>query len=91
MYFFFILKIFLITKIKFLNMSKFYFEKYFTPTEENLDLNNFFYPLDKIKNWNKIYGHKGFIQYQFVIPYKLAGITISNILNILKKIILIHI
>ena len=29
---------------------------------------NFFYPLDKIKNWYKLYGKKGFIQYQFVVP-----------------------
>lgn len=28
----------------------------------------FFYPLDIIKGWNKIYGKKGFIQYQMVIP-----------------------
>ena len=28
----------------------------------------FFYPLDVINEWNKIYGKKGFIQYQMVIP-----------------------
>lgn len=28
----------------------------------------FFYPLDSLKGWNKIYGKKGFIQYQMVIP-----------------------
>lgn len=33
-----------------------------------VDLESFFYPLDAIHNWNKIYGKKGFIQYQFVIP-----------------------
>ena len=29
---------------------------------------SFFYPLDVINEWNKIYGKKGFIQYQMVIP-----------------------
>lgn len=33
-----------------------------------VSLDSFFYPLDSIHNWNKIYGKKGFIQYQFVIP-----------------------
>ena len=33
----------------------------------------FFYPLDVINEWNKIYGKKGFIQYQMVIPKENIG------------------
>lgn len=33
-----------------------------------VDLDTFFYPLDAVHNWNRIYGKNGFIQYQFVIP-----------------------
>lgn len=31
-------------------------------------LDTFFYPLDRVGNWNLLYGRKGFTQYQVVLP-----------------------
>ncbi len=42
----------------------------------------FFYPLDAILHWNRGYGKKGFIQYQFVIPLEAK----NGLIDILNKI-----
>lgn len=42
--------------------------------DQQVSLESFFYPLDALDNWNRLYGKKGFVQYQFVLP-KANGIT----------------
>ena len=44
----------------------------------------YFYPLDSIQNWNRLYGRNGFTQYQFVLP-KAAGL--EGMTRILTKIV----
>lgn len=46
-----------------------------------IDYNTFFYPLDAINNWNRIYGKNGFSQYQFVIPKKDSKQALKEILS----------
>jgi FAD/FMN-containing dehydrogenase len=65
--------------------------------KEFVHYEKFFFPLDAIDNWNKGYGKKGFVQYQFVIPEKdsrknlveilemIAGSGCTPFLNVFKK------
>ncbi|HEY9048626.1 MAG TPA: FAD-binding oxidoreductase [Ohtaekwangia sp.] len=80
--------------VKFLNTALYFMQKGGKPIAH---YDKFFYPLDMINNWNRGYGKRGFIQYQFVLPMEngkenirkiLTEITQSNcvpFLNVLKK------
>ncbi len=50
-------------------------------SESIVDFETFFYPLDGIYHWNRIYGRRGFTQYQFVLPKETSRQGLEEILD----------
>ena len=59
-------------------------------------IESYFFPLDVLRNWNRLYGSRGFQQYQFVVPLgaeealativrRLRGSPLPTFLAVLKK------
>ena len=45
----------------------------------------YFYPLDGLRNWNRLYGRKGFFQYQCVIPPENSRDAVRDLLAMVTK------
>lgn len=55
------------------------------PGTRRVDMDAYFYPLDRLGHWNRLYGRSGFIQYQFCLPEPRAYDTIASILHTMQR------
>lgn len=75
--------------------NKVFYAAHPTAIGKIVDYDRYFYPLDAIHHWNRLYGRKGFAQYQATLPHeskqglikmleKLAGSRRASFLAVLK-------
>lgn len=70
-------------------LRAFNFAKYHSEREQvscsRVYYDRFFYPLDRISSWNRLYGSPGFYQYQFVIPLENIHFKTKELLKLINK------
>ena len=65
--------------------NELYYRKAATGRRESIvHYEPFFFPLDGIRNWNRLYGSSGFLQYQFLLPLSEVS-ALEEILELFAK------
>lgn len=66
--------------------NTFYYAKNYKRVMDSVvHYDGFYYPLDSILNWNRIYGRRGFVQYQFVLPLEASKTGLVDILSRISR------
>jgi FAD/FMN-containing dehydrogenase len=64
----------LINRVTLAGFNTLYYRNQFRTTRRSLEsYQSFFFPLDKLLDWNRLYGRRGFFQYQCVVPDEAEG------------------
>lgn len=71
--------------IRMFNILRYHMVGHAHPTQQVVAAETFFYPLDKIGHWNRMYGKRGFHQFQVVIPIAEAGRGIPMLLEKISR------
>ena len=56
-----------------------------TTERVNIGLDETFFPLDRIRNWNRLYGTRGFYQFQFSFPMQGLETKLNEIMEIIQS------
>ena len=76
----------LVNKLSLDLFNSYYFQlQKATAGKKEMHYQDFYYPLDGVTNWNRIYGPSGFFQYQSVVPMENAVEVTKELLSIIRK------
>ena len=56
-----------------------------TQTRHLQHYEQFFHPLDRIQDWNRLYGPRGFYQYQCVLPREVGAVGVQTLLKTISS------
>ncbi len=62
-----------------------YYAIHHTALQQLVNFEKFFYPLDAIDHWNRMYGKRGFVQYQIALPQESGAEGLRLILDRLAR------
>lgn len=76
----------LVNRLSLATFNQLYFHRSAAERRDALwHFRSFFYPLDRVLNWNRIYGPKGFFQYQCVVPEDNAKESLEEMLKLIGR------
>lgn len=63
----------------------YYWSSKFKKKQSIIDWNSYFYPLDALEDWNKIYGKRGLVQFQCVLPIDQAQQGLTELIREISR------
>ncbi|EGV50706.1 FAD-binding oxidoreductase [Candidatus Endoriftia persephone] len=77
---------FLLNRFTVKTFNQLYYHKQLKPAKQKKGyFDPFFYPLDSIHNWNRLYGKAGFMQYQCLIPFEDGNKSLESMLKLIAS------
>jgi len=66
--------------------NRFYYRLHGERTKRGIvNPSTFFYPLDIVRDWNRLYGRRGFTQYQCLLPVRAGNPVLRRLLELLQQ------